>query len=284
MDVVTKIGRMREVSRGARTAGRRIGLVPTMGALHEGHLSLVRRARQVSDVVILSVFVNPAQFAPEEDLERYPRDLTRDAELAAKEGVEFVFAPSVAEMYPEGYDTYVEVQGLSGILCGASRPTHFRGVTTVVMKLFQIVCPDVAIFGAKDFQQAVVVRRMARDLNLGVEIHVAPTVREDDGLALSSRNAYLSAEERKAATVLRRSLDEAERLFSSGERTASGLEAAVRKVLDAEPLAEVEYASVVHAASLEPVERLEEATLVAVAARIGGTRLIDNTVLELEKS
>ena len=280
MEIITRAARMREISRALRSAGRRLGLVPTMGALHEGHISLVRAAREACDVVVLSAFVNPIQFGPAEDFERYPRRLAEDAELAAREGVEFVFAPSPAEMYPPGYATHVEVEGLSGRMCGASRPGHFRGVATVVLKLFEIVSPDLAVFGAKDYQQAAIIRRMALDLNLPVEILVAPTIREADGLAMSSRNAFLAPQERRAATVLRRGLDQAERLYAAGGRDAAEIESAVRKVLGGEPLARTDYVAVVDAETLEPAARLAGRTLVAMAVWIGDTRLIDNCVLE----
>jgi len=289
MEIVTRIPRMREISReirlGAPEGGpagvppRRLGLVPTMGALHEGHLSLVRHARERTGVVVLSVFVNSTQFAAGEDFERYPRDLARDAGLAAGEGVDFVFAPAPGDVYPPGFRTFVEVEGVSSLLEGASRPGHFRGVATVVLKLFEVVSPDWAVFGAKDWQQTVVVRRMVKDLNLPVELFVAPTVREPDGLAMSSRNAYLSPDERRAALVLRRSLDEAQRLHAAGGRDAARIEAAVRKVIDAEPLAATDYAVVVDPETLEPPGRLGGPALVALAVRIGKTRLIDNELL-----
>jgi len=269
---------------GARRAGpRRLGFVPTMGALHEGHLSLVRRAREVSDMVVLSIFVNPKQFGPAEDFERYPRDLERDAVLAAREGVEFLFTPSTGEIYPPTFSTSVEVERLSRVMCGASRPGHFRGVATVVLKLLNIISPDVAVFGAKDFQQWVIIRRMAADLNLDVELLLAPIVRETDGLAMSSRNASLPPGERQAARILDRSLHRARGLFARGERAVAVIEGAVRGSLEEEPLARIDYVAVVDPETLEPVASLSGPTLVAIAVRIGGTRLIDNVVLGNEK-
>ncbi len=274
---------MREAARALRTGPsgepRRIGFVPTMGALHEGHLSLVRAARASTDAVVLSIFVNPTQFGPSEDYAAYPRTLARDAELAAAAGVDCLFAPAPAEMYAGGADTVVEVEGLSHLLCGAARPGHFRGVATVVLKLFEIVRPDVAVFGQKDYQQSLVIRRMTRDLNLGVEIVVAPIAREADGLAMSSRNACLDPVERAAAPVLRRSLDTAERLWREGGRDSKRLEEAVRAVLAEEPLADVEYVAVADPETLQPAGHAPAAAVVAVAVRVGNTRLIDNTLL-----
>jgi pantoate--beta-alanine ligase len=256
-----------------------VGLVPTMGALHDGHMSLLRAARHDCDKVVASVFVNPAQFGPEEDLERYPRDTGRDLEQAASVETDVVFAPSVAEMYPDGYATYVEVFGLSGLLCGRARSTHFRGVTTVVLKLLNLTRPDVAYFGQKDAQQATIIRRMVQDLDLDVRIAVMPIVREPDGLAMSSRNRYLEPAEREAATVLYRALQRVAALYLDGERVAKVLVEEMRALLDSEPLVDPEYIEIVHPETLEPLEELGGAALVALGAKVGRARLIDNTVL-----
>jgi pantoate--beta-alanine ligase len=265
--------------REARRQGRRLGLVPTMGALHQGHLSLVRAARAACDLVAVSIFVNPLQFAPHEDFSRYPRDLERDRELLNHERVDLVFAPSAEEMYGRDNHTYVVVEGLSDKLCGRTRPGHFRGVTTVVAKLFHIVSPDVAYFGQKDAAQAAIIRRMVRDLNFEVEIVVAPTVREADGLALSSRNSYLNPQERKAAIVLHRVLMRVQTLADRGERRASELVRGGREVLAGEPGAKLDYLEIVDPDTLDPVEDVSRGGLVAVAAFIGKTRLIDNLLL-----
>lgn len=259
--------------------GRHIGFVPTMGALHEGHLSLLRAARKQSDVVAASIFVNPLQFGPTEDLDRYPRPFERDKELLAGEGCELLFAPESKEMYPEGAVTYVEVAGLSDRLDGRSRPGHFRGVTTVVSKLFHIVEPDTAFFGQKDAAQVAVLRRMVADLNLPVRLVVCPIVRETDGLAMSSRNAYLSPAERKQALVLHRTLMRVHTLADRGERDAAMLLAAGKEVIAEEPGARLDYLEIVNWDTLEPVEDISGGALVAVAAWIGSTRLIDNVVL-----
>jgi pantoate--beta-alanine ligase len=265
---------------GARASGARISLVPTMGALHEGHLSLVDRARERSDLVVLSVFVNPLQFAPGEDLERYPRDLARDLALAASRGVDLVFAPATDEMYPGGEPVVSVVASgtLAERLDGASRPDHFRGVLTVVARLFGIVRPDVAVFGQKDFQQAALVRRMVADLEMDVEVIVAPTVREPDGLAMSSRNVYLSPAERARALSLPGGLHRAAALHAAGERDAGALVAALRHALGTVGVQE-EYAEVVDPATLVPVRVAAPGSVVLVAAAVGGTRLIDNAIL-----
>ena len=257
-----------------------IGLVPTMGALHEGHLSLVRRV-QVSCpiVVVVSIFVNPTQFGPSEDFARYPRDLTRDTDLCIAEGVDFLFAPEANEIYPRGSKTFVEVEGLSTVLEGESRPGHFRGVTTVVLKLFEIVKPDVAAFGQKDAQQALIIQRMVRDLMLDVEIQVLPIVRDEDGVALSSRNRMLSAEERRAARALSTALQRAEEWVGAGERDARKIRKQVTDMIESEPLAEIDYVALVDPMTLEPLDRLTSQGLLALAVRVGSTRLIDNTML-----
>jgi pantoate--beta-alanine ligase len=272
---------LRAALAGHRRAGRSIGLVPTMGSLHEGHLSLLRAARAECDVVVMSLFVNPAQFGPGEDLDRYPRDEARDLALAAEAGVDFVYAPPVSEVYPPGFATHVAVEGLTEVLCGdpARRgPEHFRGVTTIVAKLFNTVGPDVAFFGQKDAQQAVAIRRMARDLDFPVRIEVLPTVREPDGLAMSSRNAYLGGEDRKRATALRRALAAAERGAQVGS-LEEGLKAGRRELAAAG--IEPEYLEARDAEELTPVAGLNgRPVLIAVAARVGEARLIDNVVVQ----
>jgi pantoate--beta-alanine ligase len=266
--------------RAIRSRGARLGLVPTMGALHEGHLSLVRAAREKSDVVAASIFVNPTQFGPSEDFAKYPRALENDCALLEREGVKLVFAPSVEEMYPPGAVTWVVVEGLSERLCGKSRPGHFRGVTTVVAKLFHIVEPDLAFFGQKDAAQVAIIRRMVRDLNLPVTIEVCPIVREPNGLAISSRNAYLSPQERQSAPVLYRSLRRLQTRFESGERNSASLMDTAGQVFGVEPAVRLDYIEVVDPETLEPETDVTKRTLVAVAAFIGQTRLIDNILLE----
>jgi pantoate--beta-alanine ligase len=267
----------------ARANGQRLGLVPTMGALHEGHLSLVRAAKARCDTVAVSLFVNPTQFGPNEDLAKYPRPYERDRELLEKEGVAILFAPSAEEMYPQGKATWVVVEGLSERLDGRSRPGHFRGVTTVVSKLFHIIEPDVAFFGQKDAAQAAIIRRMVRDLNFPVEIVICPIVREPDGLAMSSRNDYLNPVERKQALALHRSLSRAEDEFRAGERSAARLIAAATKILAQEPQIRLDYFEIVDPDTLDCVEQIERPALVAVAAYVGSTRLIDNRILNPKK-
>jgi len=271
---------MKEYARGARAEGRVIGLVPTMGALHEGHTALVKRARQECSRVIASVFVNPKQFGPKEDYKKYPRDLEKDAEKLATVGVDALFAPEAADVYPDGFRTYVNVEGISERLEGRSRPGHFRGVSTVVLKLFEIVQPHFAYFGRKDAQQVRIISEMARDLNLDAEIVVCSVVREADGLALSSRNAYLSAEERKAATVLHRALVAARNELSAGVRDAMQLQTVMRRIIEAEPLANVDYAEIVSADTFETVVRVARPSYAVLAVFIGKTRLIDNLLIE----
>lgn len=279
MELIRRVHMMREVAREARGRGKKIALVPTMGALHDGHLSLVREAKELADLVVVSVFVNPTQFGPAEDFERYPRDLPRDADLCIQEGVDYLFAPEPDDMYRPGHRTHVEVEGLSAVLEGASRPGHFRGVCTVVLKLFNIVKPHIALFGQKDAQQAIIVRRMVEDLNVDVELVIGETVRDEDGLALSSRNAYLTPDERRAARLLFAGLQEARRLVARGERSAERIEAVVREVLAGSPLVRPDYVAVVDPEDLSPVDLLERDALLAVAAWVGETRLIDNTIL-----
>jgi pantoate--beta-alanine ligase len=279
MKTLTTIAEMKAAVRAARAEGKTVGFVPTMGFLHEGHLSLVRASKSKSGLTVVSVFVNPTQFGPQEDFKTYPRDLARDAAMLEKEGVDILFNPEAGAMYPEGYGTYVEVQGLQDRLCGASRPGHFRGVCTVVLKLFEIVRPDVAYFGRKDVQQAIVLTRMVQDLDLDVRIDVRPIVREADGLAMSSRNTYLNPAERQAALVLIRSLRAAGTWIAAGERRAAAVVAGIREMIAREPLARIDYAEAVDAADLEPVETITDGTLIALAVFIGKTRLIDNAVV-----
>jgi pantoate--beta-alanine ligase len=271
---------VRDAVRAARAAGKRVALVPTMGYLHEGHLSLVDRAREMADWVAMSIFVNPLQFGPSEDLDRYPRDLERDLEMARSRGVDLVFAPSASEMYPGGEPGVgvVPEGSLAERLEGAVRPGHFRGVLTVVAKLLGIFTPDVAVFGQKDFQQAALVRRMAADLDFAAEVDVAPIVREADGLAMSSRNVYLSGDERVSALALSRALARARALYEAGETDAETLRSALRSTLAA-PGVEPEYAEVADPRTLEPARRATPGTVCLVAARVGRTRLIDNAVL-----
>jgi pantoate--beta-alanine ligase len=272
---------MRELSRAERAAGRGVGFVPTMGALHEGHISLMRRAREENGFLAASVFVNPTQFGPGEDFKRYPRDLEKDMELCAAAGVDAVFAPQVGTMYPRGATpTFVEPGPASQRLEGMSRPSHFRGVCTVVAKLFNIVRPDRAYFGQKDAQQVAVVRQMVRDLDFGVEIVVCPTVREPDGLAMSSRNAYLAPEEREAALSLHRALEKARQLVALGETSAPEVTAAMAEEIVVEPLCDLDYSAVVDPESFEDVAKLDRPALAALAVRVGRARLIDNAMLE----
>jgi pantoate--beta-alanine ligase len=280
MKIFSTITETRAACRDVRAGRRRLGLVPTMGALHDGHLSLVRAANAQCDAVAVSIFVNPTQFGPSEDLSKYPRQFDRDSELLEKEGVDFLFAPSVDEIYPGGAVTWVLVEGLSEKLDGRSRPGHFRGVATIVAKLFHILEPEVAFFGQKDAAQLAVIRRMARDLNFPVEIVACPIVREPDGLAMSSRNAYLSPEERRQALVLQRSLQRTRQEFQAGEGNSAALISAAKEVFAGEPLAKLDYFEIVDPETLDPVERVSRKSLVAVAAYVGKTRLIDNDVLD----
>jgi pantoate--beta-alanine ligase len=285
MEIITRRQRMSSVARKIRRdQDRTIGLVPTMGALHDGHLSLVREARRMCDVVVVSVFVNPTQFGPSEDYEHYPRDLTKDTALLTDYNVDYIFAPAAEEMYPQGFSTYVNVSGLSKPLEGATRPGHFRGVATVVAILLNTIRPDFAFFGQKDAQQAVIIKRMVKDLAFDSEIVVLPTVREESGLAISSRNLYLSPEEQHSAAVIHRGLTKAEEVFANGERHAGTLEEVVRTTIESEPGVRIDYISVVDAKTLDNVDKLDERPiLIAVAAYVGKTRLIDNTILNRVK-
>jgi pantoate--beta-alanine ligase len=279
MRVCHSIDEMRAASRTGWREGKSLGLVPTMGALHQGHLSLVRAAKAQCDLVVVSIFVNPLQFGPNEDLAKYPRNFDRDRELLAKEGADFIFAPSVEEMYPRGAVTYVTVEGLSDKLCGDSRPGHFRGVTTVVSELFNIVEPDRAFFGQKDAAQSTIIRRMVRDLNIPVQVVVCPIVREPDGLAMSSRNSYLDAQQRKSALGLYRSVTAVQGRFDRGERNSHALIEAGKQTFTHEALVRLDYFEIVDPETLDPVDDLSRGGLVAVAASVGNVRLIDNIVL-----
>ncbi|HEX2168320.1 MAG TPA: pantoate--beta-alanine ligase [Longimicrobiales bacterium] len=280
MIIASTIAELRDHLSRTRAAGRRIGLVPTMGALHEGHLQLCDIARRHADAIVLSIFVNPLQFGPTEDFDRYPRDFERDAKLVAARGVDLIFAPPAAEVYPDGTaQVRVHAPALSDVLCGRFRPGHFEGVLTVVAKLFNMVRPDCAVFGQKDLQQAALIRRMVRDLDFAIDVVVGPIVREEDGLAMSSRNAYLSAEERRSALALHRALESAQQAFERGAGTPREVAAAAAAILDAEPGVSPQYVEVVDPDSLTTPDRVARGHAVAVAAHVGGTRLIDNHVL-----
>ena len=285
MEIINRRQRMSSVARKIRREqDRTIGLVPTMGALHEGHLSLVREARRMCDVVVVSVFVNPAQFGPGEDYERYPRDLTKDTALLTDYNVDYIFAPTVEEMYPRGFSTYVTVDGLSEQLEGAARPGHFRGVATVVAILLNTVRPDFAFFGQKDAQQALIIKRLIKDLAFDTELVVLPTVREDSGLAISSRNIYLSQDEQVAAGVIHRALKEAKAIYRDGERSAGKIADVVRSMIEAEPRARLDYVTVADAETMERLDKLDDRPiLIALAVYLGKTRLIDNMVLNSMK-
>lgn len=282
MEIINRIPRMRMLSRKLKRDGKKIALVPTMSALHEGHLSLIRRAQQMADIVVVSIFFNPIQFNANGDFELPPRDLARDAELIANKGVDYLFAPSVDEIYPEDFLTYVTTDILDCRLCGVTQPSFFRGITTIVNKLINVVQPDFTFVGQKDAQQSIIIKRMVRDLSMDTEVIICPTVREPDGLVVSSRNILLNAEERKAAPVLHQGLERALERFAQGERNTAALTAAVRSVIEKEPLAEIEYVMIVDTENLDPIEVIpdEVPVLVAVAAQIGHVRLIDNLVLE----
>lgn len=280
MEILTKIEQVRAKVQEWKRAGNSVGFVPTMGYLHEGHKSLIDVARKENDRVVVSIFVNPMQFGPNEDLASYPRDLDKDAALCKAAGVDLIFHPEPEEMYAPGFCSYVDMDGLTAELCGKSRPVHFRGVQTVVLKLFHIVTPDRAYFGQKDAQQLAVVKRMVRDLNVGTKIIGCPIVREADGLAKSSRNTYLNEEERKAALVLSRSLNIGRALIESGEKDAAAVKQAVTQEIEKEPMARIDYVDVVDFETITPVDTICGSVLVAIAVFIGRTRLIDNFIVE----
>lgn len=282
MEIIQRILQMKEASKEARSEGKIIGLVPTMGYLHEGHLSLVREARKMSDVVVVSVFVNPTQFGPQEDFNLYPRDVARDADLLTTENVDYLFVPKAEELYPENYHTYVKVRELSDRMCGISRPSHFEGVTTIINKLFHIIYPHFGFFGQKDAQQLVIVQRMVRDLNMDVEVVPLPIVREPDGLAMSSRNVRLSLEERAAAVVLNRALEQARKQIELGERKTKTILKGIREKIESEPLARVDYVSATDMVELKDIKTIKGKCLIAVAVFFGNTRLIDNIIVQPE--
>lgn len=277
--MIETIGAIRGFVSSARQKGKSVGFVPTMGAFHEGHLSLMREARRRNDVVIVSVFVNPLQFSAGEDYDRYPRRLEQDSKMAESEGVDAIFAPSVAEMYPKGFDSFVDQSDLPAKLCGAFRPGHFRGVMTIVGKLFNIVKPDAAYFGQKDYQQCLIIRRTALDLNLDVDVRILPTVREEDGLAMSSRNLYLGPKQRKDATILYRALHRAEDMVGSGESSAARVIGEMKRLIHRVKGTRIEYVEIVNSDTLEPVKEIKGKTLIALAVRIGKARLIDNALV-----
>ncbi|MGF1580618.1 MAG: pantoate--beta-alanine ligase [Gemmataceae bacterium] len=282
MNVTQTIEQTRQAVGSVRTQGRSVGFVPTMGALHQGHLSLFAAARAEADYVVASIFVNPTQFGPAEDLDKYPRTLEQDLEGCEKQGVDLVFTPTPELMYPRGFRTYVEVHDMQNALCGKSRPTHFRGVTTVVLKLFQIVQPDFAYFGQKDAQQARILEQMTQDLNVPVTLRVCPIVREPDGLAMSSRNRYLTPDQRQRATILHKSLQQVLEKVASGERDARNLEAFLQSRIENTEDVNLDYASVVDYSTLEPLDVLRGRVVIAVAAYFGRTRLIDNEILSID--
>jgi len=283
MKTITRTEEMHEAVLEEKSQGRSIGFVPTMGFLHEGHLSLVRESVRRADVTVVSIYVNPTQFEPKEDFKQYPRDIHRDTELLKNEGVDYLFLPDNKEIYPEGYKTYVEVHDLQDKLCGRSRPGHFRGVCTVVLKLFNTVNPDMAFFGQKDVQQAIILKRMAQDLNLGVKIEVVPIVREEDGLALSSRNSYLDQAGRRAALILSKSLEEARVMVQNGERDSGQIIDRMKEMIGREPLAKIDYVEIVDMENLDPVQKIENKALAALAVFVGKVRLIDNTILQVKE-
>lgn len=278
MRIINTIKEMQETAERLRK-GKRIGFVPTMGYLHEGHLSLVRKAREIADVVVVSIFVNPIQFGPKEDLASYPRDFERDRRLLEQEKTDIIFAPEVSDMYPKGYSTYIEVRDLDRHLCGLRREGHFIGVATVVAKLFNAVKPHVAVFGQKDYQQLKVIQRMTRDLNMDLEVIGYPTVREEGGLAMSSRNTYLNATERERALLIYASMKKVEELYKGGQRSASVLKKKAREVLGSKDGIDIEYLSICDPETLDDVDRIDKGAVFAVALQVGKTRLIDNTIL-----
>jgi pantoate--beta-alanine ligase len=278
MEIIRTVNEMKEFSSRSRKAGKTIAFVPTMGFFHEGHLSLMREGRKRGDLLIISLFVNPTQFGPKEDFKNYPRDFERDRKMAEEVGVDILFAPEASDMYPPDHQTIVRVEKVTQNLCGRSRPTHFQGVTTVVLMLFEMVMPHVAIFGEKDYQQLATIQQMVRDLHLSVEVLGMPTVREADGLAMSSRNKYLQPDERKAARSLYRSLQEVKELLQKGERKADRILDEVNGILQSEPLVRIDYVQICDAHTLQDVDRVEGDVVVALAAYLGKTRLIDNLV------
>lgn len=283
MKTVTKIDEMRSIVKALKARGNTIGLVPTMGYLHEGHLSLIRESIKKAESTVVSIFVNPTQFGQTEDFKDYPRDMKRDSEILEEEGVNYLFAPEAEEMYSEGYKTYVEVCDFQDRLCGGSRPGHFRGVCTVVLKLFNIVGPDFSFFGQKDAQQAIILKKMVQDLDLEVKIEALPIIREEDGLAISSRNAYLNKEERSAALVLSKSLGEAQRMIEKGERDVESIIRRMKEIIKGEPLARIDYIEIVDMDNLNPLNSIGKEALVALAIFIEKVRLIDNVIVHTKE-
>lgn len=281
MRVIEKISDLKAIIRSQKSSGKTIGFIPTMGFLHQGHMSLVKASKDDNDFTIMSIFVNPTQFGPNEDFDKYPRDMARDTKLAEAAGVDVIFAPLKDEMYPAGYKTYVDVVDITNALCGKSRPGHFKGVTTVVTKLFNIVEPDKAYFGQKDAQQVIVLKKMVRDLNMNLEIVTCPIVRESDGLAMSSRNTYLTSEQRNGALVLSKSLFEAEQMIKDGERDVAKLIGHISEKISAISFAEIDYVEVTDIINLEKVDTINGKVLIALAVRFGNTRLIDNVIVEV---
>lgn len=280
MRIIRSIEKMFEASKKERLRGKTIGFVPTMGALHQGHLSLMRKARKENDTVVVSIFVNPAQFGPKEDFRKYPRVLLQDSLLCKREGVDIIFYPDRKAMYPAAFETYVCVENLSDCLCGKARPGHFKGVATVVTKLFNIVSPDIAYFGQKDIQQAIIIQKMVKDLNIPVRIKVMPTLRAKDGLALSSRNVYLNEKQRKDARVLCEALKKAKALIRKGNRDSKAIISRMRKIISDRGVARIDYIAIIDLENLEPIKKVDKNCLIALAAWIGGSRLIDNMIIK----
>ncbi len=281
MQIVKSIAQIKEIVKEQRKLGKTIGLVPTMGFLHEGHISLAKTSIEENDFTVMSIFVNPAQFGINEDYGKYPRDIDEDAKLAEFSGVDVIFAPAADEMYPNGYKTYINVEDMSKILCGVCRPTHFKGVVTVVNKLFNIVQPDNAYFGQKDAQQFIVIKKMVRDLNMNLNVISCPIVRETDGLAKSSRNIFLNKDERTAAVVLSQSLFEAKKMIEDGEKNKDKMISFIKNRISEEKLAQIEYVEIVDANTLDEIEKINKNVLVALAVKFGNTRLIDNIIAEV---
>lgn len=284
MELIDNIEKMQKRSEGIRLSGRKIGLFPTLGFLHEGHLELIRKGRKISDKLVMSLFVNPTQFGPNEDFDKYPRDMDGDISKAEREGVDIVFLPSPGEMYPDEFQSSVKVEKITRFLCGKSRPGHFEGVTTVVAKLFNIIKPHFAMFGRKDFQQVAVIRRMVKDLNMDIKIIDVPTVREHDGLAMSSRNKYLSREERKSALSLKEAIDIADQMVKDGETSSQAVISTVKKTILSYPFTSIEYINICDPVSLEDRDIIKRKSLLAMAVKVGDTRLIDNCLLSADNT
>lgn len=283
MKTITEIKEIKAEIKALKSKGRVIGFVPTMGYLHEGHLSLVRESVKTTDCTVVSIFINPTQFGPKEDFKEYPRDLKRDSEILEEEGVDYLFVPETNQMYPKNYKTYVSVHDLEDKLCGCSRPEHFRGVCTIVLKLFNIVNPDISFFGQKDAQQAIILKRMVRDLDLDVKIQVLPIVREKDGLAISSRNFYLSPEQRQAALILSKSLRDAQKMIDNGERESERIVKRMRDMINSEHHVKIDYIEIVGPESLEPLSRIENGAFIALAVFIDNVRFIDNIFVQIKE-